>query len=112
VRLARWRERRLDADVQLAAIGQLEPDAAARAQRRRLGQLDQAEQLAVEGARSLLAGRRRGDRAESRDGNSAGNVGRLSRAQAGGHSGIGPAGAGAACPAPAISAHRYDLMWL
>ena len=54
MRLARRRERLLDADVQLLRAG-AEPDAAAAADRLGLRQLRHAEQLAVERARRLLA---------------------------------------------------------
>jgi hypothetical protein len=55
MRLARGHEVLLDADVQL-----LEPDAAARAQRLGLLDLDEPEQLPVERPRGVLAaGRRR-----------------------------------------------------
>ena len=59
MRLARRRERVLDADVQLLRAG-LEPGASARPQGWRLGYLGQAEQLAVEPARLVLAAGRRG----------------------------------------------------
>ncbi|HLY85710.1 MAG TPA: hypothetical protein VKO84_04245 [Gaiellaceae bacterium] len=60
VRFARRLERILDADVELAASGQREPDAAARAQRLRLLELLEAEQVAEEAARRrFAAGRRR-----------------------------------------------------
>jgi hypothetical protein len=58
VRLARRRERILDADVELAAARECEPGAAARAQRLRLLELLEAEQPAEEASRLVLAARR------------------------------------------------------
>jgi hypothetical protein len=59
MRLLRRRERLLDADVKLAAVAEGEPHAAARAQRLRLLELFEAEQVAEEAARlGLAAGRR------------------------------------------------------
>jgi hypothetical protein len=55
VRLPRRCEGVFDADVELAASCQLEPDAAARAQRLRLLDLLEAEQLAEEATRLRLA---------------------------------------------------------
>ena len=58
--LARRRERLLDADVELAAFLQNEPQSATRAQRLGLLDLLQAEQLAEEAARlRFAAGRSR-----------------------------------------------------
>jgi hypothetical protein len=60
MRLPRRRERLLDADMKLSAARQGEPDAAARAQRLRLLDLLQPQQLAEEAPRlGLAAGRRR-----------------------------------------------------
>jgi hypothetical protein len=59
VRLARGDERILHADVELAAASEREPDAAARAQRLGLLELLEAEQLAEEAPRLVLASRRR-----------------------------------------------------
>jgi len=59
MRFPRRRERLLDADMELAAAAEREPDAAARAQRRGLLQLLQAEQAAEEPPRLGLAARRR-----------------------------------------------------
>jgi hypothetical protein len=60
VRLPRRRERLLDADVELAAVVECEPRAAARAERLRLLELLEAEQVAEEAPRlGLAAGRRR-----------------------------------------------------
>jgi hypothetical protein len=58
VRLARRRERILDADVELAVARECEPGAAARAQRLRLLELLEAEQPAEEAPRLVLAARR------------------------------------------------------
>ncbi len=60
VRLARWDEHRLDADVQFLGA-RLEPPAAAYGQRLRLRELRQAEQLAVERARVPLTAGWSGD---------------------------------------------------
>src|SRR5262245_59324307 len=60
MRLAGGDERLLHADVELHVAG-AEPGAAARAKRRRVRQLDHLEKADVEGARLLLAARRRGD---------------------------------------------------
>jgi hypothetical protein len=58
--LSRRGERLLDADVKLAAAPEREPRAAARAERLRLLELFQADELAEEAARlGLAAGRRR-----------------------------------------------------
>ena len=54
-------ERLFDPDVELAAAGEREPDAAARAQRLGLLELVQAEQVAEEATRVRLATRRRGE---------------------------------------------------
>jgi hypothetical protein len=60
VRLASGCERNLDADMELAPITECEPDAASRAQRLRLLELFEAQQLAEEAPRfRLAAGRRR-----------------------------------------------------
>jgi hypothetical protein len=59
VRLARGRERFLDADVQLAISREREPDSAAGPQRLRLLELLEAEQVAEEPARLSFAARRR-----------------------------------------------------
>jgi hypothetical protein len=60
MRLPRRRELLLDADMELAAVAEPEPDAAARAQRLGLLELLQAEQAAEEAAGGgLAAGRRR-----------------------------------------------------
>jgi hypothetical protein len=61
VRLSRRRERGLDADVELATAAEGEPRAAARAQRLRLLELLEAEQVAEEAPRLGLAARRRGE---------------------------------------------------
>jgi hypothetical protein len=59
VRLPRRRERFLDADVELAAVAECEPRPAARAERLRLLELLEAEQVAEEAPRlGLAAGRR------------------------------------------------------
>jgi hypothetical protein len=58
VRLARRRERILDADVELAAAREREPGAAARAQRLRLLELLEPEQLTEETPSLVLAARR------------------------------------------------------
>lgn len=55
MRLPSRRERLLDADVELAACGEREPRAAARAQRLGLVELLEAEQLAEEATRLVLA---------------------------------------------------------
>ena len=54
-------ERLLDTDVELAVAGEREPDASAGAQRLRLLELRQPEQVAEEAARLRLAARRSGD---------------------------------------------------
>ncbi|HJQ73397.1 MAG TPA: hypothetical protein VJ814_00825 [Gaiellaceae bacterium] len=59
MRLPCRNERLLDADVELAAVREREPRAAARAQRVRLLELLQAEQVAEEASRLRLAARRR-----------------------------------------------------
>jgi hypothetical protein len=61
VGFARRRERLFDADVELAAAFEREPDAAARAQRLGLLELLEAEQVAEEATRLWLAARRRRD---------------------------------------------------
>ena len=61
MRLPRRRERLLEADVELAASAEREPDAAAGAQRLGLLDLLQAEQLAEEATSLRLAARRRGE---------------------------------------------------
>jgi hypothetical protein len=58
MRLARGRERILDPDVELAAARECEPGAAARAQRLRLLELLESEQVAEETSRVVLAARR------------------------------------------------------
>jgi len=59
MRLSRRREGLLDADVQMPAAAEREPDAASSAQRLRLLELLQAEQIAEKTARLVLAARRR-----------------------------------------------------
>jgi hypothetical protein len=60
MRLAGRRERILDSDVELAAVTEREPRAAAGAKRRRFLELLEAEQVAEEASRlGLAAGRRR-----------------------------------------------------
>src|SRR4051794_1468009 len=61
MRLRRRGELVLDPDVELPPVGQREPRAAARRERRRLLDLLQPEQLAEERARRRLAAGRRGD---------------------------------------------------
>jgi hypothetical protein len=58
MRLPGRRERVLDADVELGAVAQREPGAAARAQRLRFLELLEAEQVAEEAPRLGLAARR------------------------------------------------------
>jgi hypothetical protein len=55
VRFPRRRERLLDADVELPAAAEREPDASARTQRLRLLELFEVEQLAEETPRLVLA---------------------------------------------------------
>ena len=57
MRLPRRRERVLDADVELTAVGEREPDAPAGAQRFGLLDLRQPEEVPEEAARLLLAAR-------------------------------------------------------
>jgi len=61
VGLAGGCERLFDPDVELAAAGERKPGAATRAQRRRLLELLQAEQIPEKAARFRLATRRRGE---------------------------------------------------
>jgi hypothetical protein len=56
--LPRRRKRLLDADVELIAAREREPDAAARTERLRLLELLEAEQVTEEAARLRLAARR------------------------------------------------------
>jgi hypothetical protein len=60
VRLARWRKRLLDAQVNLDARAD-EPAAAACRQRRGLGDLGQPQQIGVEAPRLSFAARRHGE---------------------------------------------------
>ena len=59
MRLPRGRERLLDADVELLAVAEREPGAAARAQRLGLLELLEPEQVAEEAPRLGLAAARR-----------------------------------------------------